>query len=154
MSSKIAPAKEPQALFLLALLAFIELFFSGVVTLLIFPDPKSAFIFGYSAQRLLLVAGTWILATIVLAAGIMARRHKLSLDSAWLVDKSKNLRRTIYAISFTLIVWGWLSLFCPAYIFGKLIYIVERLQPFSIALSVPGPVVALLSVRPGPAKFL
>ena len=134
MNSRIAPTEEPQFLFLLSLFAFIELVISGMVTLLISSDPKNALIFGISALRLLLVAGTWILATIVLVAGFMARKNKLSLDSAWLVNKKRNLRRLIYAISFALIVWGWLSLFCPAYLFGRLVYIFERIQPFSIAL--------------------
>ena len=134
MNSRIAPTKEPQFLFLLSLFAFLELFFSGVATLLIHPDPKSALIFGFSALRLLLVGGIWILAIFVLVAGVMARKNKLSLDSAWLVNKRRNLRRAIYTISFVLIVWGWLSLFCPAYLFGKLVYIFERMQPFSIAL--------------------
>ena len=134
MNSKIAPTKEPQTLFLLALLAFLEIFFSGVVTLLIHPDPKNAIIFGYSVLRLFLVAWIWILATIVLVTGIIARKNKLSLDTVWLVNKKKNLRQSIYAISFALIVWGLLSLFSPAYQFGRLSYIFERVQPFSIAL--------------------
>ena len=134
MNSKIAPAKEPQFLFLLSLLAFLELSISGAVTLLISPDPKNALIFGFSAQRLLLVAGIWILAIIVLAAGVMARKKKMSLDSAWLVNKNKYFRKTIYGISFALIVWGWLSIVCPAYLFGKIIYIFERTQPFSVAV--------------------
>ena len=134
MNSKIAPTKEPQILFLLALLAFLEIFFSGVITLLIHPDPKNASIFGYSVLRLFLVAWIWILAITVLVTGILARKNKLSLDSAWLVNKKKILRQFIYAISFVLIVWGWLSLFSPAYQFGRLSYIFERVQPFSIAL--------------------
>ncbi len=134
MSSRILPTREPQYLFLLSLFAFLELFISGVATLLISPDPKSALIFGLSALRLLLVAGIWTLAIVVLVAGVMARRNRLSLDSAWLVYKGRSLRQSIYVISFALIVWGWISLFCPAYLFGKLIYIYERLRPFSIAL--------------------
>jgi hypothetical protein len=134
MNSRILPSREPQYLFLLSLFAFLELFISGVVTLLISPDPKSALIFGFSALRLLLVAAIWILAIVVLVAGIISRRRKLSLDSAWLVYRSRSLRQSIYAISFALIVWGWLSLFCPAYLFGRLIYIFERVRPFSIAL--------------------
>lgn len=134
MNSKIALTKAPQFLFLLSFFAFLELAFSGMVTLLISPDPKNALIFGFSAQRLLLVAGIWILAIIVLAAGVMARKNKISLDSAWLVNKRRILRLPVYAISFALIAWGWLSLFCPGYLFGKLVFIFERLQPFSIAL--------------------
>ena len=134
MNSRILPTREPQYLFLLSLFAFLELFISGVATLLISPDPKSALIFGFSALRLLLVAGIWTLAIVVLVAGVIARRNKLSLDSAWLVYRSRSLRQSIYAISFALIVWGWISLFCPAYLFGKLIYIYERMRPFSIAL--------------------
>jgi hypothetical protein len=134
MKPKIAPDKEPQFLFLLSLLVFLELSVSGVVTLLISPDPKNALIFGFSALRLLLVAGIWILAIIVLGVGVKALKKKLSLDSIWLVNKNRNLRQSIYAISFALIVWGWLSLFCPAYLFGRLIYIFERIRPFSIAL--------------------
>ncbi len=134
MSSTIAPEKEPQSLFILSLLAFLELFLSGLVTLLINPDPKNALIFGFSALRLTLVVGIWILAIFVFVAGVMARKNKTSLDSAYLVHKGRNLRRTIYALSFALILWGWLALFCPAYIFGKLIYFSERIQPFSIAL--------------------
>ncbi|MGD0878743.1 MAG: hypothetical protein ABSA01_11415 [Anaerolineales bacterium] len=76
------------------------------------------------------------MATIVLVAGIMARRNNVSLSSAWLVNKSDNLRRPILVISFALIIWGWLALFCPAYLFGKLIFIFERMQPLSIALGV------------------
>ncbi len=136
MNSRIMPTREPQYLFLLSLFAFLELFISGVVTLLIYPDPKSALIFGFSALRLLLVAGIWTLAIVVLVAGVLARRNKLTLASVWLVYKSKILRQSIYAISFALIVWGWLSLFCPAYLFGRLIYIFERMRPFSIAMGV------------------
>jgi hypothetical protein len=134
MKPKIAPARESQFLFLLSLLAFLELFISGVATLLISPDPKNALIFGFSVLRMLQVLGIWILATCVLVGGIIAHRKKVSLDSAWLVDKKSRLRKPIYAISFALIVWGWLSLFCPAYLFNRLMYIFERIQPFSIAL--------------------
>jgi hypothetical protein len=134
MNSRITPTREPLYLFLLSLFASLELFISGVVTLLISPDPKSALIFGFSTLRLLLVAGIWALAIVVLVAGIIARRNKISLDSAWLVDKSRIFRQSIYAISFVLIVWGWLALFSPAYLFGRQIYIFERIQPFSIAL--------------------
>jgi hypothetical protein len=79
MKPKLAPAKEPQFLFLLSLLVFLELSVSGVVTLLISPDPKNALIFGFSALRLLLVAGIWIVAIIILGAGVKARKRKLSL---------------------------------------------------------------------------
>ena len=115
MNSKIAPTKEPQILFLLSLFAFLEVFLSGVITLLIAPDPKNALIFGFSFQRLLLVGGIWILAIIVLIAGIMARKKKATLDSAWRFNKKKILRFPIYVLFFILIIWGWLSLFCPAY---------------------------------------
>ncbi|MGB8213935.1 MAG: hypothetical protein WCE68_10295 [Anaerolineales bacterium] len=134
MNYKIAPAKEPQFLFLLSLFAFLELFISGVVTLFITPDPKNAVIFGFSALRLVQVVVIWILAIIVLVAGVIARKNELSLDSAWLVNKSRNLRRAVYAISFAFIVLGWLALFCPAYMFGRLGSIFMRIQPFSVAL--------------------
>jgi hypothetical protein len=136
MNYTIAPTKEPKLLLLISLLAFFDLFISGVVTLFIAPDPKNALIFGFSLLRLLLVVGIWIFAIIVLISGIMAYKKKLSLDSVWLVNQGRNLRRSIYAISFALIIWGWLSLFCPAYLFHKLIYIFERIQPFSIALGI------------------
>jgi hypothetical protein len=134
VNTRIAPSREPQFLFLLSLFAFLELFLSGVVTLLISSDPKNAVIFGLSFQRLLMVGWIWILAIIVLIAGIRARQKKMSLDSVWFVNKERNLRRTLYGISFALIVWGWLSFFCPSYLFGRQIYIFERIQPFSIAL--------------------
>ena len=123
MKFKIAATKEPQFLFLLSLLVFLELLSAGGFTLIIAPDPKSALLFGISALRLLLVAGIWLLAIIVLVAGILAHRKKLSLDSVWLVNRARPLRRAIYAISFVLIVWGWFSLLCPAYVFGRFIYI-------------------------------
>jgi len=48
---------------------------SGIVTLII-PDPKNALVFGFSAQRLLLVAGTWILASLcLLLVGLRARKN-------------------------------------------------------------------------------
>jgi hypothetical protein len=134
MNSQIKPTKEPQILLLLSLFAFLELSISGVITLLIAPDPKNAILFGFSAKRLLLVSGILILAFLVLGAGIIAYKNKLSLDSAWLVNKKRNLRQSIYTISFALIIWGWLSLFCPAYVFSRQMYIFERLQPLSIAL--------------------
>jgi hypothetical protein len=136
MDSKIAPAKEPQFLFLLSFLAFLELSISGLGTLFISPDPKKAFLFGFSVQRLLLVAGIWILAIIVLGAGVAARKKKLQLDSAWLVNKNRYLRQTLYGISIALILWGWLSLVSPPYLFANLNYIYERTQPFSVALGV------------------
>jgi hypothetical protein len=136
MNYKIAPTKEPQFLFLLSVFAFLELFLSGVATLLITPDPKNGLIFGFSALRLLQVGGIWILATFILVAGITARRNKVSLDSVWLLNKHKVLRRTVYAISFALIVWGWVSLVSPANLFGKQIYIFERMQPLSIGIGV------------------
>ncbi len=134
MKSKIGPDKEPQSLFLLSMLAFVEILISGIVTLFIAPDPKNSLIFGYSALRLLLVTGIGITAFIVLLAGVTARKKKISLDAVWLVNKSGIVRRLIYLISFALIIWGWLSLFCPGYLFGRRIFIFERLQPFSIAL--------------------
>jgi hypothetical protein len=134
MNSGITPTKEPKYLFILGLFSFLELVCSGLVTLFITPDPKNALIFGFSALRLLQVGGIWILATIVLVVGIMAHRNKVSLDSAWLVNKSSNIHRPILVFSLALIIWGWLALFCPAYLFGNLIYIFERMQPLSIAL--------------------
>jgi hypothetical protein len=134
MSFKVRPGKEPEFLFRLSLLSFLELFISGVMTLLISPDPKNVLILGFSLQRLLLVAGIWVVTILVLTVGVIARKKKLSLDSAWLVDKNKYLRAIIYAISFMLILWGWISVFCPGYLFGRLVFIFERLQPISIAL--------------------
>ena len=64
----------------------------------------------------------------------MARKKKLPLDSAWLVNKNRYLRQILYGISIALILWGWLSLVSPAYLFGNLNYIFERTQPFSVAL--------------------
>jgi hypothetical protein len=134
MNHRVGSSREPFFLFLLSLLASLELFISGGVTLLISPDPKNAIFLGLSIQRLLLVAGIWTLAACILFAGLFARRRKVSLDQAWLVNGNKVLRRTIYGISLALIVWGWLSFFCPAYLFDRLIYIFERLRPFSIAV--------------------
>ena len=136
MQSKIAPEREPHALFLLALAAALELFVCGLFTLLISPDPKNAWLFGFSALRVALVGGIWILATVLLAGGFLARSHKLSLNSAWLLDKGKLLRYSIYGFSFLLIIWGWLALFCPPYLFNRQIYIFERIQPASVTVGV------------------
>src|SRR5512137_2563072 len=95
MNSKIAPDKEPQSLLILSLFAFLELLLSGLVTLLINPDPKNALFFGFSALRLSLVAGIWALSVLVFVAGIVAYRNKWSLDSAFLINKGKILRRPI-----------------------------------------------------------
>jgi hypothetical protein len=134
MSFKVGPGKEPKFLFRLSLLSSLELFISGLMTLLISPDPKNALVFGFSLQRLFLLAGIWIFAILVLLAGVTARKKKISLDSAWLVNKNKYLRATIHAITFILILWGWISVFCPGYLFSRQVFIFERLQPISIAL--------------------
>ncbi len=136
MNSKITPGKEPKSLFLLALLAFFELFFSGIATLLISPDPKNALIFGFSAVRIVMVACIWILAVFIFAAGFLARKHELTLSSVWLINKGKVLRYSIYGISYALIAWGWLAFFCPAYLFHRQMYIFERIQPFSVAMGI------------------
>ena len=128
--------RQPQFLFLLCILASLEWFISGVVTLVIIHDPKNSLIFGFSVLRLLMVAGIWILAGIVLVAGVIARKKQVSLDSVGRFIQARNLRFPIYAISFALIVLGWLALFCPAYLFGKQIFIFERIQPFSVALGI------------------
>jgi hypothetical protein len=134
MNSGIIPNKESKYLFVLSLFSFLELFCSGLVTLFITADQKKASIFGFSGLRLLEVGGIWLLAIIVLAAGITARRNNISLNSVWLLNKPKVLRRTGYVISFALIVWGWMALVNPPELFGKYIYIFERIQPLSIAL--------------------
>jgi hypothetical protein len=134
MLSKIAANKEPQYLFLLSLLSFIELFIAGLITLNISSDPKNALIFGISVQRLLLVGGIWIMAITVLVAGILARKKKFFLDSTWSGYKQSYCWLLFHAISFALIVWGWISIFCPVYLFNKQMYIFERMQPLSIAL--------------------
>ena len=128
--------RQPQFLFLLCILASLEWFISGVVTLVIIHDPKNSLIFGFSVLRLLMVAGIWILAGIVLVVGVIARKKQVSLDSVGRFIQARNLRFPIYAISFALIVLGWLALFCPAYLFGKQIFIFERIQPFSVALGI------------------
>jgi len=136
MKSKLALTRQPQFLFLLCLCALLEWFFSGVLTLLITPDPKNSLVFGFSALRLLLVAGIWILAVLLLVAGLIAVKKQASLDSVWLAVQTGNLQLPIYAISFVLLVWGWLALFCPAYLFGKYSFTFERIQPFSISLGI------------------
>ena len=132
----IALTRQPQVLFLLCLIASLEWFISGVITLLITPDPKNSLIFGFSALRLLMVAGILILAGLILAAGILALKKHASLDSIWQRITARKFRLLIYAISVALIVWGWLAVFCPSYLFGKLNFFFVRIQPFSIALAI------------------
>jgi hypothetical protein len=134
--SGIALTRQTRVLFLLSLFASFEWFISGIVTLVITSDPKNSLIFGLSALRLLLVVGIWILAGLVLAGGSLARKKQVSLDSLWQGIQARNLRLPIYAISIILMVWGWLALFCPPYLFGKYLFFFERVQPFSIALAI------------------
>jgi len=68
--------RQPQFLFLLCILASLEWFISGVVTLVIIHDPKNSLIFGFSVLRLLMVAGIWILAVIVLVAALSHVKNK------------------------------------------------------------------------------
>jgi hypothetical protein len=136
MNPEVSTNKEPHYIFILSLVAFLELIVAGIVTLILPSDLKGAIIFGFSLLRLLLVGGIWIQAGVILLLGVRAKRYQLSFNPVWLVNLKPALRFLIYGASSILILWGAIALIIPAPWLGKFVYYFQRMQPYSIAMGI------------------
>lgn len=119
---------------------------AGAALLQIEADPKNAFLFGYSLSRLALFAGTLLFAGIFLWLAFLARRRQVGAEAV----EALRRRPLLYAIARVGLIggllWGWLGLFAPAYLFGRWVYAFERLRPFSIALGFAALLLLLFAV--------
>lgn len=114
-------------LFLIA--AILEGLIVAVFLLAIPGDPKNAFLFGYSTNRLLLLTAVFLILAGLLVL-IFNKNLKLRLDR-WITD-NRNLERVMPWIGSVAALMLWLTLFMPAYRFDGLAASFTRLQPLLI----------------------
>ena len=137
MSDKISPenrfAKNVRLHLFLSIIAFIELSIACFLVLSLAPDPKNAWLLGYSKLRWGLVLVSLMIALGLLVSGIIVYRKKLTFYGI-IEQKVPPLGRKLLAFfTLILILWGWCSIFCPSYLFGTAGSYYERIQPISIA---------------------
>ena len=77
----------PQFLFILFLLASLELLLSGIFTLLIPSNAEKVLVLGLSIMRCLLILGIWLLSMGAQLIGIFCFRRGLSISSPFLAIK-------------------------------------------------------------------
>ena len=120
--------------FIFSIIASLELIAVSIVTLTILPDPKNAWLLGFSRQRWLLMLVAIFLAIIIFFAGKVAYAKKITFASIMQNKENSFNHRLLVTVIFLLLLWGWSSIFCPAYLFGYGASYFERLRPLSIAV--------------------
>ena len=126
--------KYIQLNYIFSIIAFLELIFSGVFTLLVSPDPKNAWILGFSKQRWALALIIILLAFFFLIAGRKANKYNTTFNNFLSNNTSGSIYKVIIVAVFIFIAWGWLSIFCPPYLFSRWANYYERIRPLSIAI--------------------
>ena len=131
---KCLPIPSYTKIFLISLVSFLQFIIAGIFTLTISQDSKNAVIFSFSIQRLVLVFVSFALAGVILATGIIVYKRKITFVIISQLIQSNFVRILINGVIFLFIFWGLLSIYYPAYLFGKWASYYERVQPLSIAL--------------------
>ncbi len=111
------------------LLSLIEGIIVAVILLLIPPDPKNAFLFGYSKSRLVLLAGTLILLAAFGAALFSKNIHN---QLTKLLAPSSPLARVLPWVGGVMMLLLWLIIWIPAYRLEEQSANFTRLQPLLI----------------------
>ncbi len=121
---------KPERLFnLFLLVSIIEGFIVAAVMLAIPGDPKNAFLFGYSKNRLVLVAAALVILTILVIALFNKRIYNSLVQ---LASRSKNMARGAPWFGGLGALMLWLTVFTPAYRLEELAASFTRLQPLLI----------------------
>ena len=126
--------KNVQLNFILSIIAFLELIISGVFTLLVSPDPKNAWLLGFSKQRWGLALIILLLALLFLISGRIAKKRNTTFYNFISNNTSRSWYKVIAGAVFILILLGWFSVFCPPYLFFNWANYYERIRPLSIAI--------------------
>ena len=127
--------KKAEFNYIFSLIAVFELAVAGLITLTISPDPKNAWLLGFSAQRWALMLFIFFLASCVFFVGRKLHQKKASLKNILKIKTNSFPHRLLLLTAFLLFLWGVCSVFCPPYYFGNWAYYYERLQPLSITSS-------------------
>lgn len=127
-------SKKVRINFIFSIIAFFELVSASFVTLTFEPDQKNAWLLGYSLQRWALMLFSLFVAISIIVAGKMAFNKKVTFAS--FIQMKVNIfgQRLLAIVTFLLVLWGWCSIFCPAYLFGEGASYFERLRPLSIVI--------------------
>ncbi len=116
----------------LGILGFFEFCISSFFTAILPKDPGYSFLFGLSAGRVVILIVILFLALFFLITAILAFKNRFVIN---IIFKNHNIlfQNIIISISFFIIVLGWIAIFTPPELFGKLAYYFERLRPIAIA---------------------
>lgn len=135
-SSKTARLLPPDKTLSFFLLVFLELVATSLLLLAISPDPKNAWLLGFSFQR-------WCIALLVIAAAVSVlavgiQYHQTRTLPNWLAVAYRSLEKGnfITLLSILLILTGWCAIFCPVYLLRNWALYYERLRPLGIAAGV------------------
>jgi hypothetical protein len=116
----------------LGILGFFEFCISSFFTAILPKDPGNSFLFGLSAGRVVILSVILFLALFFLLTAILVFKNRFVINKLF---ENHNIlfQKIIISISFFIIVLGWIAIFSPPVLFGKLAYYFERLQPIAIA---------------------
>lgn len=110
-------------------------------------DPKNAAVLGLSVLRLGLFAAMLVAAGLVLAGGFAARRQGITFESVLRLRETRPVVWHVLALGLCgLFAWGWLSLFSSSYLYGRWMYVFERLRPLGVALGLSSLQVTLVGL--------
>ena len=121
--------KTEQLFYLFLVAAIVEGLIVAVFILSIPGDPKNAFLFGYSKNRLLML--TAVLIILVGLLFILIRKQLRIGLNHWITD-NRNLERVIPWVGGVAALLLWLTLFMPPYRFEELAASFTRLQPLLV----------------------
>ena len=126
--------KKVQLNFIFTIIAIIEIIVAGIFTLLISPDPKNAWLFGFSRQRWALAMFGTLLSVLVLIAGVWTFKKKTTFHNILQINKNAFWYKPLLFVVHILILWGWCSIVCPPFIFNPFANYFERIRPLSITI--------------------
>lgn len=124
------------------IISFIEGIIVTVILLSIPPDPKNAFLFGYSKSRLLILAAVLVLLSLI---GVSFFNKKLRTRFGGLLASASPLARILPWVGGVMMLLLWLTIWIPAYRFEEGAAGFTRLQPLLIWIELLVVQVALAS---------
>lgn len=125
-------SRFPTKIFMI--ISAVETVIALVVLVAIPPDPKNAFLFGYSKPRLLMIAGMIGLLAIFVSLLWGAIKKKSDLVN-FIGMKVSLFFKTKDWLYFLILFLLWVVIFFPAYRFGKYMVVYQRLQPVIVLIA-------------------
>lgn len=112
----------------------IELIIAGILTLLISPDPKNAWLFGFSKLRWALALLIFLISIGILVIGIRINNKGKTFIDIFFEKKNTFYYRYLWILIIFFIIWGFCSIMFPPYLFGQFANYYERIRPISVAI--------------------